>query len=224
MISFYWIAFLFGLFFAMKIHVEYYTASQRSHTAGNDVIESSVERNRDQYTFLNASNEYFEFQVLVRGNGPCGHSGRIADDVFSRPCTPVFHFHEDQVEIFTVLEGEMGYTMETNEPKDLFLLPSDSPLRIAQGIGHTFWNQNKEEDLRVLVRVEPPSPLNRRFFETITGLQRDGLDNLLQMFVVLEDARTYPASPPRFIAKLLVKMGAFIGRFYGYRPYYSAYS
>ena len=110
----------------------------------------------DQYLFLNPSNEYFEFQVLVRGNGPCSHSGRIEDDVFSRPCTPVFHFHEDQVETFTVLEGEMGYTIEINEPKQLLLLPSDPPLRIAQGIGHTFWNKNKEEDLRVLVRIAPP--------------------------------------------------------------------
>ena len=171
MTSLSWIVCLFGLLIAFRIHVEYLTASQRSYTAWNDVIESSVERNRDQYTFLNASNECFEFQVLVRGNGPCSHSGRIEDDVFSRPCRPVFHFHEDQVETFTVLEGEMGYTIEINEPKQLLLLPSDPPLRIAQGIGHTFWNKNKKEDLRVLVRIAPPSPLDRKFFETITERQ-----------------------------------------------------
>ena len=98
----------------------------------------------DQYLFLNPSNEYFEFQVLVRGNGPCSHSGRIEDDVFSRPCRPVFHFHEDQVETVTVLEGEMGYTIEINEPKQLLLLTSDPPLRIAPGIRHTFLYNNKK--------------------------------------------------------------------------------
>ncbi len=77
--------------------------------------------------------------------------------------------------------------------------------------------------LVVRVRVEPGGKEAVSFFENLAGLQRDKRDGLLQMFVLLDAASTYPAVP--VVGKILITLGSFVGRnVFGYKASYEEYS
>jgi hypothetical protein len=86
---------------------------------------------------------------------------------------------------------------------------------------------DKKEDLIVIVRLQPANKYNglrQGFFENLAGVVRDEYASILQLFLILENAQTYPASLPLFLAKIIVKTGALIGHLLGYKIEYEEYT
>ncbi|CAF1595487.1 unnamed protein product [Didymodactylos carnosus] len=164
-------------------------------------------------------------EVLIRANGPCGE----AQPPSERICTPVPHIHVFQTETFTVLNGNMGYYLSSlTQPN--YCNSSCSPLVVQPQIPHTFW-MSGEENLLVRVRLEPADREGSReqFFENLVGLYRDASAKnktppLLALLVLLNHAEIYPATLPLSIGKLILKLGALLGRILGHQTSYEEYT
>jgi hypothetical protein len=86
---------------------------------------------------------------------------------------------------------------------------------------------NNKEDLIVRVHLEPSnkySGLRQGFFENFAGVFRDQHASIWQIFLLFENAQTYPASLPLPLAKIIVKKGALIGQLLGYKIEYDEYT
>ncbi len=143
-----------------------------------------------------------------------------------RSCTPTLHVHVNQTEFFTLLQGQLGYQLGDQVYScDIHTCPR--PLIIPPLVPHTFWMNDKKEDLIVIVRLQPANKYNglrQGFFENLAGVVRDEYASILQLFLILENAQTYPASLPLFLAKIIVKTGALIGHLLGYKIEYEEYT
>jgi hypothetical protein len=101
------------------------------------------------------------------------------------------------------------------------------PIIIPPLVPHTFWMNDNKEDLIVRLRVEPSnkySGVRQRFFENFAGIIRDQHRSIFQIFLLFENAETYPASLPLPLAKTMVKIGAIIGQRRGYKTEYEEYT
>jgi hypothetical protein len=143
-----------------------------------------------------------------------------------RICTPTLHIHLNQIEMFTLLQGQLGYQLGDKVYScDIHTCPQ--PLIIPPLLPHTFWMDDNKEDLIVFVRVEPfdkYSGIRQEFFENLAGAFRDQYISIWQMFVLLKNAQTYPASLPLPLTKVMVKIGALIGQLLGYKIEYEEYT
>jgi hypothetical protein len=186
-----------------------------------------VANNTDSYQFFNRSqqinNSYFECEITVYAHGLCGN---LQMPPIQRLCTPALHIHLNQTEYFTLLQGQLGYQLGDKVYScDIHTCPR--PLIISPLVPHTFWTSDNKEDLIVRVRVEPAnkySGIRQEFFENLAGVIRDQHTSIFQMLLLLEQAKTYPASLPLPLAKLMVKICAFIGQLIGYKIEYEEYT
>lgn len=141
-----------------------------------------------------------------------------------RSSRPPAHFHPNQQETFTVLEGTMtasiGRAVRRYAVGDSFTVPA--------GVVH--WMHNAD-DGPARVRWETrPALATERFFETVFGLARDekfgagGKPNVLQMAVVLMAHRNEfrLASPPTIVQAVVLPVLAGLGRLAGYDPQYDS--
>ena len=128
--------------------------------------------------------------------------------------------------LFTVIKGHLGYQLgDQVYTCDVHTCPK--PLIVSSRVPHTFWMADNNEDLVVRVLVEKltaTSGMRRAFFENFFGVFRDQQASILQIFVLFDDAYTYPASLPLPLAKILVRIGAVIGRLFGYEREYEEYT
>ncbi|CAF1208978.1 unnamed protein product [Rotaria sp. Silwood1] len=143
-----------------------------------------------------------------------------------RSCTPTLHAHLNQTESFTLLQGQLAYQLGDKVYScDIHTCPR--PLIVPPLVLHTFWMGDNKEDLIVRVRLEPfsmYSGIRQGFVENLAGIFRDQHTSIFQLFVLLENAQTYPASLPLPLAKIIVKTGTLIGQLLGYKIEYKEYT
>ncbi|CAF0931854.1 unnamed protein product [Rotaria sordida] len=199
----------------------------RTHTAGLSRIATSLANNTDSYQFFNRSeqmnNSYFECENIVYAHGICGN---LQVPPIQRPCTPPLHIHLEQTEFFTLIQGHLAYQLGDKVYScDIHTCPR--PLIVPPLLSHTFWMHDNKEDLIVRVHAEPADKYNglsQRFFENFAGINRDQHISIWQIFVLFENAQTYPASLPLPFMKIIVKLGALIGQLLGYKIEYEEYT
>ncbi len=143
-----------------------------------------------------------------------------------RPCTPILHMHLHQTEVFTLLQGQLAYQLDDKVYScDIHTCPR--PLIVPPRVPHTFWMHDNKEDLIVVVRLEPANKYNglrQGFFENFAGTFRDGHFSIWQIFVIFENAQTYPATLPLPLLKIMFRIGSFIGQLLGYQTEYEEYT
>ena len=175
-----------------------------------DIIENPVTGERIQFlrTARQTGGELVEIEVTVQPNG----------------FVAAAHLHPKQDERFEILEGEMEFTLEkqtvTAGPGDVVL--------VAAGTPHKFRNAG-ETPARFRTQVRPALEFER-LIETMFTLAADGktnrkgMPNPLRLAVIanahFEDVRL--PSPPAWMQRLGLAMGAPVGRALGYRPTYDA--
>lgn len=134
------------------------------------------------------------------------------------------HVHGRQDERFLVLSGTMGVKDGEQER----VLGVGEEILVASGTPHTFWNAG-EGVLHHAVELRPALK-SEVFFETVFGLQRDGvlapgkLKTPLVMAPVVVEYENWVAGPPVWLQRLLFPPLAFLGRLFGYRSSYPRYS
>jgi quercetin dioxygenase-like cupin family protein len=138
------------------------------------------------------------------------------------------HVHPHQEERFKALSGTLGIQIGDEHGK----LGEGEEATVLSGTPHRWWNDDDQEEARVLVEFRPA--LNTEvYFETLYGSTRDGKikENgppfLLQHAVTLtgmNKGEIYGASPPVPVQKLLLAALAPVGKILGYRDYYPKYS
>ncbi|CAF4062112.1 unnamed protein product [Adineta steineri] len=199
----------------------------RTNTAGLSRIATSVANNTDSYQFLSRSQQindsYFEFENIIYAHGLCGDLQVLPT---KRPCTPVLHIHLNQIEFFTLLQGQLAYQLD-DKVYSCNIHTCPQPLVVPPLVPHTFWMDDNKQDLIVRVRVESikkDSGVRQGFFENLAGLLRDRHLSIWQIFVLFENAQTYPATLPLPLVKLMFKIGAPIGQLLGYKIEYKEYT
>lgn len=78
-----------------------------------------------------------------------------------------------------------------------------------------------------MIQLEPIDSyygIRRAFFENFEGIVRDQRDDVFQIFVLFDRAQVYPAVMPIPLARIVFKLGAFIGRILGYQSEYEEYT
>jgi quercetin dioxygenase-like cupin family protein len=138
------------------------------------------------------------------------------------------HVHPHQEERFKALSGTLGIQIGDEHGK----LGEGEEATVPPGTPHRWWNDDDQEEARVLVEFRPA--LNTEiYFETLYGSTRDGKIHengpsfLLQHAVTLtgvNKGEIYRASPPVPVQKLLLAALAPVGRMLGYRDHYPKYS
>ena len=138
------------------------------------------------------------------------------------------HVHPLQEEHFEVLFGTFGVQIGDEQRS----LEEGEDATVAPGTPHRWFNEDDQQEARVLVRLRPA--LNTEtFFETLYGLAKDGktnengAPNLLQQAVMLNGinrGEIYLASPPVPVQKALLATLAPVGRLLGYKDHYPRYS
>lgn len=153
---------------------------------------------------------------------------------------PPLHFHPQQVEIFTVIEG----TMRVRQGSSWQEVHSDNTVAIPAGEFHRFENGSERHALVVDVRMEPPLPSDELFFRNFysyvedcnraagqTELRKQVLPNPFQAALFLYEGGTVPGIPglPRWIADPIAyglswTAGVFIGKWMlGFKGSYDEY-
>jgi quercetin dioxygenase-like cupin family protein len=135
------------------------------------------------------------------------------------------HFHSFQEEWFEVLSGRLTIwsdgKMQTLSQGEKIFLPKNKP--------HNHYN-NYDDPVTFIQTVSPALDF-QYWMENIIGLTTDGkIKNgkagLLQDLVTLKylDSKTFDASIPLVIQKLLMNLIGPVGRLLGYRAIYMKYS
>ena len=152
--------------------------------------------------------------------------GNLAIPPLKRPCTPYLHIHPYQIEKFTVLQGYLAYQLgDKHYSCDIHTCPS--PIIIPPNVPHTFWMNDNQEDLIMIVRIEPiykDHGLRASSYENIAGVRRDKYMTLWQAFVFIDNIEAYPVRLPLLPMKLIFKIGSLIGQLLGYQNEYEEYT
>ena len=137
------------------------------------------------------------------------------------------HLHLRQEERFAVTSGTIALSVAGDESR----LGPGEEATVPRGTPHHWWNAGDEG---AVVRVElRPALESEVFFETLFGLARDGKTNakgipgLLQIAVAYADlgeSCSRLARPPVWVQRLVLTPLAPLGRLFGRRPAYPAYS
>ncbi|MEM7734805.1 MAG: cupin domain-containing protein [Deinococcota bacterium] len=141
------------------------------------------------------------------------------------PETPA-HFHLKQVEHFKVLSGTMGVRVNDDEQT----LTAGETISVPIGVPHAMWNAG--DDVLVQEIALEPALRSETFFETVTGLERDGLipdgkptfKQLLQVSLLFPFYGNALADVPLFAQKILFTILAVPARLAGLRAWYPRHS
>jgi quercetin dioxygenase-like cupin family protein len=134
------------------------------------------------------------------------------------------HVHPFQTERFAVVEGTLGL----KAGRSRLTLGPDGVFVVEPGTPHRFWNAG-EDEVRFVCEVRPAlgfeSLLETMFALAVDGkTNRKGMPNPLRLAVI---AQAYfdtvrLTSPPAWLQKAGLALGAPLGRLAGYAPTYSA--
>ena len=137
------------------------------------------------------------------------------------------HVHPHQEERFVVLEGSYGWTIGG---KTGVAGPGET-LCCPIGVPHSQWNAGRTP-MRIYYEHRPALTSAETFFETQFGLSREGKltpagdIRLLQAAVLIGVVGDFirPASPPRWVQRLVFPPLGLVGRLLGYRARYQKYA
>lgn len=199
----------------------------RSRTSGLSTVESSFSNISEQYIFYNRSeqfrNGYLEFQVRIFKNGSCGNMNVQPS---KRSCTPYAHLHPYQLETFTVLQGQFAYQLG-KEIHSCDNTTCPKPLVIHPNVIHTFWMNDNQDDLVIVVYISPiyaDHGLTASSYENIAGTRRDQFMNLWQALVFIDTIESYPVFLPLNFVKIFFRIGSILGQLLGYQKEYDEYT
>ncbi|MEM6430825.1 MAG: cupin domain-containing protein [Deinococcota bacterium] len=136
------------------------------------------------------------------------------------------HFHLKQVEHFKVLSGTMGVQVEGIEQ----ILSAGETISVPIGVPHAMWNAG--DDVLVQEIALEPALRSETFFETVTGLECDGLipdgkptfKQLLQVSLLFPFYGNALADVPLLAQKILFTVLALPARLVGLRAWYPRHS
>lgn len=154
--------------------------------------------------------ELLEAVITIRAGGP----------------GPPGHVHPVVEERLKVVAG----TLEADLDGERRTLNAGDELTVAPGVAHKIWNEG-DEDVSFEAEIRPALRM-QTFFETISGLARDGktndkgIPNPLQASVLLAEYRDEMqlTDMPAFVQRLLALVVAPIGRLLGFKARYPEYS
>jgi len=166
--------------------------------------------------------ERLVFRETSRDNG----GRRLLFDTFVEPggFVAAVHVHPFQVEQFEVVSGRLGMQLAH---ESLELRPGGE-VAVFNGTPHRFWNAG-EDELHFRVQVSPALQFES-LLTTMFALAEDGktngrgMPNPLRLAVIAQahfDTVRLP-SPPVFMQRLGLAIGAVLGRLLGYKPTYAA--
>ena len=175
-----------------------------------DVLHNPVTGELIQFlkTSADTNGEYVEIEVVVEPNG----------------FVAAAHVHPYQTERFTIVSGAVTFRAGDRE---FTALPGEEVV-VEPGTPHKFWNEGAE-DARFRCKVSPALTFEA-LIETMFGLANDGktnkkgLPNPLRLAVIAKahfDVVRLP-SPPAWLQKSGLALGAPLGRLFGYEPTYEA--
>ncbi len=199
---------------------------QRSHTAGQRVIQVNSFYPGDVIEFVLRSNEtghtYSTIRQTIMHNGPCGNSATSVDPL-KRPCTPPVHYHLKQDERFDVEKGTMGYILNDMNGT----IDTHEHLFISKGSCHTFWSAGND-DLIVNITLYNdhgmiPGRSADSYFENINGVRRDS-PSLIATLQVQMGHDIYRCDIPRLFTSIFSKVFQVIALALGYQIQYVEYT
>jgi quercetin dioxygenase-like cupin family protein len=166
-------------------------------------------------------------RAVVRVSPKDSADGLMVADLYIRPGGAVVgeHVHPSIEERFTVIRGQVGFTVSGR--KDV--AGPGQVLVVPPGVAHDWWNAGREE---ALVRVEiRPGARFQQMVMNIYGLAQDGktnkngMPNLFQLALISQEFSdvVYFTKPPLAVQRILFAVLAPIGRLLGYRGSYPAY-
>lgn len=173
-----------------------------------DVLHNSATGELLQFlkTSADTNGEYTYVECVVAPNGAVAAA----------------HVHPHQTERFEIIEGKVGFRAGDRE----FIALPGATVVVDPGTPHKFWNAG-DEDARFRCKVSPALQFEH-LIETMYGLAADGktnskgMPNPLRLAVIanahFDDVRL--PSPPAWLQKMGLVMGAPLGRLLGYKPTY----
>ena len=161
--------------------------------------------NTDDYLFLTRSVQtnysYFDFQLIlythmvyavIHARHLCnGHVHRLYTYILIKQSLSLSGKVESAIKMVTRFKS-----------CDVNTCPS--PIIVPPHVPHTFWLDDNKEDLVVIIRLEPIMKncgMREAFFENWAGVSRDQQTSIFQLFLLLDNARTYPALSPLILSK-----------------------
>ena len=166
-----------------------------------------------------------DFKFLQTSGDTQGKLLEMESTFNSRTIEPPPHYHPEQEEDFTILEGELQ--VKINGEKRI--LKKGDLLHIPAGTIHSMWSEyNGKTIVNWVIR---PALNSEYFFETAVGLANSGKTNKKGMPGILQGSLMALhfhsvfrlAKPPMVIQKILFSILAPIARMFGYRPVYKEY-
>src|SRR5438552_5488691 len=164
-------------------------------------------------------------RLILRSTDESSNGELFQAELIAQPGSYVVrsHLHPSQEESFVVLEGVYGYRIGdrtgTGHPGETIVCPV--------GVAHSQWNAGPGV-MRIYYEHRPALESAELFFETYTGLSREGKllpsgdMRLLQATVLLTAVADFVriSSPPLWVQDLTFPALAAIGRARGYRARY----
>lgn len=167
----------------------------------------------DCYEFLETAKDTHGLRVTMKAT--IAHRGQLVPR----------HFHVLQDETFEVLDGELTVWLNGESS----VVKAGEKIHLPKGVPHNHYNAG-ERPLCYLHIVSPGLDFDY-LIENLVGLAADGKRKngnygLLQQLVSLKylDSKSYLADIPVGLQKLMMQVGAPLGRLLGYRAIYRKYS
>lgn len=167
-------------------------------------------------------------KIVFQATSRDTHGKHLTFEQFVQPGAPATpeHLHPKQVEHFKVVSGSMGVRVNGVEKT----LGAGEAVSVPPGTPHAMWNAGTGL-LHQVVRLEPAGR-SETFFETVVGLERDGmlpegrptLKQLLQFSLIAPHYDNPLAAIPLGPQRVLFAVLGVAARFLGFRAWYEAYS
>jgi quercetin dioxygenase-like cupin family protein len=169
------------------------------------------------HTIDNGAGERITFMRRVAG----ANGDRLEGANVTLPgAGPPMHVHYLQAEVFTVVEGRLGY-QRPGEP-ERFAGPGDT-VAFPPGVGHRFWNAGSGE-LHTTAFIEPAGNAEYILTQLFASAVRNGgkAPGLLDVAFLMSRYRkefavlTIPLPLQRVLFPVLVAVGRMLGRYAGF--------
>lgn len=168
-------------------------------------------------------------RLIIRSTAESSNGALFQAELIAQPGSYVVrsHLHPSQEERFVILEGEYGYRIAGHagvaHPGETVVCPI--------GVAHSQWNAGQGV-MRLHYEHRPALESAELFFETYTGLSRDGKllpsgdIRLLQAAVLLTAVSDFIriTSPPLFVQDVAFPVLARLGMMRGLRARYPEYA
>lgn len=158
-------------------------------------------------------------EYYIFGEGPCSNRSQNPPPM-KRTCTMTYHYHVDQNETLTVIEGTMGYYL--GDKRRVHVAKKGQTVHIPNMTPHTFWSLTAQ-DLTVRVRVTPALKM-AFFFENYEGIMRDAPQDLLNLWYTSLESGVYFGDFSIMMNRIFSVLVELVCRLAGKRPFYPEYS